>query len=119
MLPAGVKFGVLPALNLKPRAEGLISMADDVQDQADDPAEPSEATIAVHCREEGYYPPPPRFIGQANASDPAILDRLAEGNSLECLREYRAVRRGAKGGATPLDPTTPPFWRWFVGGKLN
>jgi acetyl-CoA synthetase len=40
--------------------------------------EVSEAQIAVHWREEEYYPPPEKFAGQANASDPAILDRFTE-----------------------------------------
>jgi acetyl-CoA synthetase len=94
-------------------------MADDVQDQADDSAESSEATIAVHWREEGYYPPPPKFIGQANASDPAILDRFAEENFPECFREYADLLHWDKYWDTTLDTSNPPFWRWFVGGKLN
>ena len=64
-------------------------MAEEVQGHAaeeSESAESSEATIAVHWREEGYYPPPPKFIGQANASDPAILDRFAEENFPECFR---------------------------------
>src|SRR5438067_1696312 len=66
-------------------------MSEDVQGQAaeaSESSESSEATIAVHWREEGYIPPPPQFIGQANASDPAILDRFAEENFPECFREY-------------------------------
>ena len=66
-------------------------MSEDVQGQAaeeSESSESSEATIAVHWREEGYFPPPPKFIGQANASDPAILDRFAEENFPECFREY-------------------------------
>jgi acetyl-CoA synthetase len=94
-------------------------MADDVQDQADESAESSEATIAVHWREEGYYPPPPKFIGQANASDPAILDRFAEENFPECFREYADLLHWDKYWDTTLDTSNPPFWRWFVGGKLN
>ena len=41
-------------------------------------AELSEAQIAVHWREEEYYPPPEDFVKQANASDPAILERFSE-----------------------------------------
>ncbi len=66
-------------------------MAEEVQGHAaeeSESSESSEATIAVHWREEGYYPPPPKFIGQANASDPAILDRFAEENFPECFKEY-------------------------------
>ena len=48
-------------------------MAEEVQEQAaeaSESSESSEATIAVHWREEGYYLPPPKFIGQANGADP-------------------------------------------------
>ena len=38
----------------------------------------SEGQIAVHWREENYYPAPAKFIGQANATDPAIFERFSE-----------------------------------------
>ena len=38
----------------------------------------SEAQIAVHWREEEYYYPSSKFIGQANLSDPDILNRFSE-----------------------------------------
>ena len=41
-------------------------------------AQVSEAQIAVHWREEDYYYPPPGFVEQANAADPAILERFSE-----------------------------------------
>jgi acetyl-CoA synthetase len=47
----------------------------------------SEAQIAVHWREEEYYQPPVRFIGQANAADPAIFDRFHEHRFPECFKE--------------------------------
>src|SRR5689334_16939281 len=97
-------------------------MAEEVQGQAaeeSESAESSEATIAVHWREEGYYPPPPKFIGQANASDPAILDRFAEENFPECFREYAELLHWDEYWHTTLDTSNPPFWKWFVGGKLN
>src|SRR5437763_8538136 len=97
-------------------------MSEDVQGQAaedSESAESSEATIAVHWREEGYYPPPPKFIGQANASDPAILDRFAEANFPECFREYADLLEWDEYWHTTLDTSNPPFWKWFVGGKLN
>src|ERR1700691_4681943 len=119
MVPAGVKFGVLPALDLKPRAEGLNPMAEDVQGQADESAESSEATIAVHWREEGYYAPPPKFIGQANASDPAIVGRFSEDNFPECFKEYADLLSWDHYWDKTLDTSNAPFWRWFVGGKLN
>src|SRR6266566_5181134 len=97
-------------------------MSEDVQGQAaeeSESSESSEATIAVHWREEGYYPPPPKFIGQANASDPAILGRFAEENFPECFREYADLLHWDEYWHTTLDTSDPPFWKWFVGGKLN
>jgi acetyl-CoA synthetase len=97
-------------------------MAEEVQGQAaeeSDSSESSEATIAVHWREEGLYLPPPKFIGQANASDPAIIDRFGEENFPECFREYADLLHWDEYWHTTLDTSNPPFWRWFVGGKLN
>ncbi len=37
--------------------------------------ETSEAQIAVHWREEEYYYPSSKFIGQANLTDPDVLNR--------------------------------------------
>ena len=81
--------------------------------------EVSEAEIAVHWREEEYFPPPAKFIGQANASDPAIFDRFAEKNFPECFKEYADLLTWDKYWHTTLDPSNPPFWKWFVGGMLN
>src|SRR5580700_10168166 len=120
MMPARVKFGVLPALNLNVIASGgTHPMAEEVQGQADEAAQSTEATIAVHWREEGYFVPPPKFIGQANASDPAILERFAEENFPECFKEYGDLLDWDHYWDTTLDTSNPPFWRWFVGGKLN
>jgi acetyl-CoA synthetase len=90
-------------------------MADDALDDV----ESSEATIAVHWREEGYYPPPPKFIGQANASDPAIIEQFGPENFPECFRAYADLLTWNKYWNTTLDTSNAPFWRWFVGGELN
>ena len=82
-------------------------------------AQVSEAEIAVHWREEEYFPPPASFIGQANASDPAIFDRFAEKNFPECFKEYADLLTWDKYWDTTLDTSNPPFWKWFVGGRLN
>ena len=79
----------------------------------------SEAQIAVHWREEEYYYPPARFIGQANANDPAILDRFREENFPECFKEYGDLLVWDKYWHTTLESSNPPFWKWFVGGRLN
>ena len=82
-------------------------------------AEVSEAQIAVHWREEEYIQPSRRFTGQANASDPAIRERFAEENFPECFREYADLLSWDRYWHTTLDTSNPPFWRWFVGGRLN
>jgi len=79
----------------------------------------SEAEIAVHWREEEYFNPPPKFIGQANASDPAIFERFAEKNFPECFKEYADLLTWDKYWHTTLDTSNAPFWKWFVGGRLN
>src|SRR5438093_4503501 len=79
----------------------------------------SEAEIAVHWREEEYISPPARFIGQANANDPAILERFSEQKFPECFREYADLLTWDRYWHTTLDTSTPPFWKWFVGGRLN
>ena len=81
--------------------------------------ETSEAQIAVHWREEGYYYPPAKFIGQANANDPAIFDRFKEENFPECFKEYGDLLSWDHYWHTTLDTSKAPFWKWFVGGKLN
>jgi acetyl-CoA synthetase len=99
-------------------------MADDVQDTAAardgaDEEEVSEAQIAVHWREEEYYDPPASFVAQANANDPAIFDRFAEDKFPECFQEYGEMLDWYEPWHTILDTSTPPFWKWFVGGTLN
>jgi acetyl-CoA synthetase len=90
-------------------------MADDELDDV----ESSEATIAVHWREEGYYSPPPKFIGQANASDPEIFQQFSQDNYPESFRAYADLLTWNKYWHTTLDTSNAPFWRWFVGGELN
>ena len=38
----------------------------------------NEAQIAVHWKEEEYFHPSPKFIGQANLNDPALVERFSE-----------------------------------------
>ncbi len=79
----------------------------------------SEAQIAVHWREEELYYPPAKFIGQANAPDPAIRERFGEENFPECFKEYADLLDWDSYWHTTLDTSNPPFWKWFVGGRLN
>src|SRR5919201_1990182 len=79
----------------------------------------SEAQIAVHWREEDYYIPSAKFVGQANASDPAIFERFSEEHFPECFKEYADMLSWDQYWHTTLDTSNPPFWKWFVGGRLN
>ncbi|MEV0375715.1 acetate--CoA ligase, partial [Streptomyces sp. NPDC050636] len=79
----------------------------------------SEAQIAVHWREEDYYRPPATFVAQANAADPAILERFGEDRFPECFKEYADLLSWDSSWHTTLDTSDPPFWKWFVGGHLN
>src|SRR3989304_10200630 len=79
----------------------------------------TEAQIAVHWKEEDCYSPSPKFMGQANASDPDIFERFSEKNFPECFREYADLLSWDQYWHTTLDTSNPPFWQWFVGGRLN
>src|SRR5271157_3160440 len=81
--------------------------------------ETSEAQIAVHWREEEYYYPSSKFIGQANLTDPDVLNRFSEDKYPECFREYADLLSWDQYYHTTLDTNDPPFWKWFVGGKIN
>ena len=82
-------------------------------------AQVSEAQIAVHWPEEAYYYPPAKFIAQANAADPAIFERFSEEHFPECFKEYADLLTWDAYWHTTLDTSNPPFWKWFVGGRLN
>jgi acetyl-CoA synthetase len=79
----------------------------------------TEAQIAVHWREEEYIEPPAEFVEQANANDPAILERFSEEHFPDCFTEYAELLDWDQKWDTILDTSNPPFWKWFVGGRLN
>ena len=79
----------------------------------------SEAQIASHWKEEELVHPGSEFIDQANVADPAILERFGEKRFPECFREYADLLSWDQPWHTTLDASSPPFWKWFVGGKLN
>jgi len=79
----------------------------------------SESQIAVHWREEDYYYPPEAFVRQANANDPAILERFTEDKFPDCFTEYAELLSWDKRWDTVLDTSDAPFWKWFTGGRLN
>ncbi len=81
--------------------------------------EVSEAEIAVHWQEEEYFHPSPQFIAQANMTDPGVYARFSLENFPECFKEYADLLTWYQYWHTTLDTSNPPFWNWFVGGKIN
>jgi len=79
----------------------------------------SEAEIAAHWREEEYFHPPEKFIRQANVQDDGIYERFKEENFPECFNEYANLLTWDRYWKKTLDTSDPPFFKWFVGGKLN
>ena len=87
--------------------------------EANEQVDVSEAQIAVHWKEEELIHPGPGFIAQANMADPAALERFSLDNFPECFREYADLLTWDKYWHTTLDTSNPPFWKWYVGGRLN
>ncbi len=78
-----------------------------------------ERDIEVHWREEDYYEPPVGFAAQANLSDPHVYDNFSLENFPDSFIAYADLLEWEKRWDTVLDTSNPPFWRWFVGGRLN
>jgi acetyl-CoA synthetase len=91
----------------------------DIREKNKGTVETNEAQIAVHWREEEYFYPSSKFVGQANLSDPSVNERFSEKKFPECFREYADMLSWDQYWHTTLDTNDPPFWKWFVGGKLN
>lgn len=81
--------------------------------------ETSEAQIASHWREEEIIQPNLGFVSQANMGDPNVLERFSEENFPECFKEYADLLDWDQYWHTMVDTSNPPFWNWYVGGKLN
>src|SRR5260370_33938565 len=82
-------------------------------------AETTEGQIAVHWKEEERYKPSPKFIAQANLTDPAINERVAEKNFPKGFEEYADMLTWYERGHTVLDTNDPPFWKWIVGSQIT
>ena len=84
-----------------------------------DVVETTESQIAVHWKEEDYYYPSAKFVGQANLTDPDIYDRFSLDNFPDCFTEYADLLTWYKYWDEVLDTSDAPCWKWFKGGKLN
>jgi acetyl-CoA synthetase len=87
--------------------------------QAKENVEFSEAQIAVHWKEEGYFQPPKKFVQQANMKDKDVRKRFGLNRFPNCFKEYADMLTWFEPYRTVLDASKPPFWKWFVGGKIN
>ncbi|MFQ5706799.1 MAG: acetate--CoA ligase [bacterium] len=74
---------------------------------------------AVHWQEEEYHQPSPKFIGQANVSDPDLKQRFTLDKFPGYYVEFAELLSWDKYWEKVLDDSNPPFYKWFVGGKLN
>src|SRR6201984_819822 len=79
----------------------------------------NEAQIAVHWKEQVVTRPPRSLIPQANLVDSAFIESFREEKFPECFRHYAELLDWDSYWHTTLDAEHPPFWKWFVGGKLN
>ena len=81
--------------------------------------ETSEAQIAVHWQEEGYYHSSPEFIAQANMTDASIYERFSLKNFPNCYKEYADLLTWYKYWDNILDTSDAPCYKWFKGGLIN
>src|SRR5947209_2176914 len=95
-------------------------MSDTAQDTTqDEEVEYSEEKIAVHWREEEYVEPPEAYTDQANAKDKSLLERFAPDNFPDSFVDYAEMLDWDKKWDDIVDMSNPPFFKWWVGGKLN
>jgi len=90
-----------------------------VADKKKRSAEVGEAQIAVHWKEELLFKPSKKFVKQANLKDPKVRQRFSEKHFPKCFEEHANLLTWYKKWNRVLDTSDPPFWKWFVGGKLN
>ena len=86
---------------------------------SDETSSVSEAEIAVHWGEEAYFSPPESFIAQANLTDRDIRKRYSLENFPTYYEDFANLLSWDKKWDQVLDSSNPPFYKWFVGGRLN
>ena len=81
--------------------------------------ETTEAQIAVHWKEEDYYYPSPKFVGQANLTDPEIFDKFSLDNFPDYFTDFAQLLTWYKYWDEVLDTSDAPCYKWFKGGQIN
>ena len=79
----------------------------------------SEAQIAVHWQEEGYFAPPKEFVAQANLREKSVFKRFTLEKFPGYYKEFAELLDWYKKWDKLFDGSKPPFWRWYVGAKIN
>lgn len=79
----------------------------------------SEADIAVHWREEDLVAVPRRRSGRYHLSDPTLREQFGLRHFPQCFDRYADLLTWSRRWEQTLDCRRPPFYRWFVGGRLN
>ena len=77
----------------------------------------ADVQLEARLREQEYFRPPAEFVGQANATDPAIHDEVGE--FPDGFERYAELLDWDEHWDQTFDGSNPPFFEWFVGGKLN
>ena len=77
----------------------------------------ADIQLESRLREQEYFRPPPEFVGQANATDRDIYDEVGE--FPEGFDRYAELLDWDERWDQTFDGSNPPFFEWFVGGKLN
>ncbi|WP_435348952.1 acetate--CoA ligase [Haloarchaeobius sp. HRN-SO-5] len=77
----------------------------------------TDGNLEARLREQAYFRPPSKFVGQANATDPAIYDEV--GDFPEGFDRYAELLDWDEQWDETFDGSNPPFFEWFVGGQLN
>ncbi|HHC09037.1 MAG TPA: acetate--CoA ligase [Actinobacteria bacterium] len=77
----------------------------------------ADSTLENLLREERVFPPPPEFAAQANAQ-PGIYEE-AEDWRAWWMRQALERITWYEEPTVVVDESNPPFYKWFVDGKLN
>ena len=81
--------------------------------------ENNESQIASHWKEEELIYPSESFTKQSNLSDKNVKKQFSIENFPDCFKEYSDLISWDKEWDNIFDSSNPPFYNWFVGGKLN
>ena len=73
----------------------------------------ADVQLEARLREQEYFRPPAEFVGQANATDPAIHDEVGE--FPDGFERYAELLDWDEHWDQTFDGSNPPFFEWFVG----